>query len=168
MADTVAAAVAVGEGETTPKRVKSQPPDVVVAVGQGDSKVEFECYGTLLSFASEVFDTMLSTNMKEKETHRIELPDKKSQEWEMFYDFIENRNAKVEARAKSETEERARLLLPWFHEFQMTALVEECDDVLQKELLSFQKEAFFNVSYSYFKNFWLRNDESQSHEKSRK
>ena len=114
--------------------------------------------------------------MKEKETHRIELPHKKPQEWELFYDFIENRNAKVEARKRSgvrssvilsETKERARLLLPWFHEFQITALVEECDDALQKELLSFKKDGYYN-SDSYLKKFWSRNDEYQSHEKSRK
>ena len=173
MSDTVAAAAAGEANPPSPKRVKSQPPDVVVAVGQGDSKVEFECYGTLLSFASEVFDTMLSTNMKEKETHRIELPHKKPQEWEIFYDFIENRNATVEARKRSrvrssiilsETKERARLLLPWFHEFQMSALVEECDDAFQKELLSFKQDSYY-CSDSYLKKFWSRGDEYQ---KSRK
>ena len=126
MSDTAAAAAAGEANPPSPKRVRSQPPDVAVAVGQGDSKVEFECYGTLLSFASEVFDTMLSTNMKEKETNRIELPHKKPQEWEMFYDFIENRNATVEARKRSgvrssvilsETKERARLIFPGFTNF---------------------------------------------------
>ena len=170
MSDTAAAA---GEAaQPSPKRVKSQPPDVVVVVGQGDAQVEFECYSTLLSFASEVFDTMLSTDMKEKRTHRIDLPDKNPEEWKMFYDFIEDRNAKVEARERSgvrpsvilsETKERARLLLPWFHEFQMTALVEECDDVLQRELLSFSK----GEDYSRMKKFWLRKGESHHHEKKR-
>ena len=124
-----AAAAASDATESSPKRVKSQPPDVVVAVGRGEAQVEFECYGTLLSFASEVFDTMLSTNMKEKNTHRIELPDKDPAEWKLFYDFVENsRYAKV----KDGT--RARILLPWFHEFQMTALVNECDDALKEEI----------------------------------
>ena len=118
--------------EPSPKRVKSQPPDVVVAVGRGEAQVEFECYGTLLSFSSEVFDTMLSTNMREKNDHRIELPDKDPGEWKMFYEFVEDRNAKVETYS-DETKTRARILLPWFHEFQMTALVKECDDALHKE-----------------------------------
>jgi hypothetical protein len=66
--------------------------------------------------------------MKEKDTGRIELPDKDPEEWKMFYDFVENsRYAKVEDGT------RARILLPWFHEFQMTALVKECDDALQKD-----------------------------------
>lgn len=124
-----AAAAASDATESSPKRVKSQPPDVVVAVGRGEAQVEFECYGTLLSFASEVFDTMLSTNMREKNTHRIELPDKDPAEWKLFYDFVENsRYAKVEDGT------RARILLPFFHEFQMTALVKECDDALLKEM----------------------------------
>ena len=173
MADTAAAAAAAGE-ETppSPKRLKFQPPDVIVAVGQGDEVVEFECYGALLSVASEVFDTMLSTNMKEKETRRIELPDKNPQEWGIFYDFVENRDAKVEATERSgvessdilsETKERARLLLPWFNEFQMSALVKECDNALQKELPTTEGKG-----NRYFKKFWLRDDESQSHEMERK
>ena len=179
MADTVAAAVAAGETTPpSPKRLKSQPPDVIVAVGQGDEIVEFECYGTLLSVASEVFDTMLSTNMKEKETRRIELPDKNPQEWGIFYDFVENRDAKVEAAKRSgvgssdilsETKERTRLLLPWFHEFQMTALVKECDNALQKELPTTEEEDDEEEEENdYLKKFWLRNDESQSHEMKRK
>ena len=130
-----AAAAASDDTESPPvKRLKSQPPDVVVAVGRGETQVEFECYTQLLSFASEVFDTMLGTNMKEKDTGRIELPDKDPEEWKLFYEFVEDRNAKVEVINRSdETKTRARTLLPWFHEFQMTALIRECDDTLQKE-----------------------------------
>ena len=132
MSDSSAAAVAAaGDVAESPpvKRLKSQPPDVVVAVGREEAQVEFECYGTLLCFASEVWDTMLSTNMKEKDTGRIELPDKDSEEWTMFYEFVENSRC-----AKVGDETRARILLPWFHEFQMTALVAECDDMLHGEV----------------------------------
>lgn len=60
----------------TSKRVKSQPPDVIVSVGSDDNVEEFECYGVVLSFASPVFDAMLSTEMREKNDNCIKLPDR--------------------------------------------------------------------------------------------
>lgn len=112
------------------KRLKFQPPDVIVTVGSGDKKREFECYAVVLCFASIVFDTMLSVDMKEKATlpHPIALPDKDPQEWELFYSFIDpsiNRKAKI-------GKPTARILLPWFHEYQMEDMVLKCDEALSK------------------------------------
>ena len=89
-------AIASAEAATTDfvtsspcKRLKYQPPDVVVTIGSGDTKREFECYAVVLCFASIVFDTMLSVKMKERATHRIAFPDKDPKEWELFYSFID-------------------------------------------------------------------------------
>ena len=38
------------------KKLRSQPQDIIVAVGQGDKKVEFKCYKLLLCCFTEVFD----------------------------------------------------------------------------------------------------------------
>jgi len=54
--------------DTTPKEMESpvskkiryQPPDVIVSVGSGDAVQEFKCYGVALSFALPYLDAMLS------------------------------------------------------------------------------------------------------------
>ena len=73
---------------TPKKKLRSQPPDIIVAVGQGDNKTEFECYKFLLCCNSEYFDSMFSLPMRENETSRIHLPDKDPEEWKIFYDVI--------------------------------------------------------------------------------
>ena len=114
------------QSSPSPKKVRSQPPDVKVAVGSADGMQEFECYRIVLSFASKYLDTMLSARMKEDETSRIEFPDKDPKEWKMFHTFIDpatSRSAKL-------SDDNVFLLLPWFHEFQMSTFVKECDTYL--------------------------------------
>ena len=58
----------------TPKKIRSQPPDVIVAVGQGESMQEFPCYKIALSFASPYFDTSpvaVSASHSDVDVHRI-------------------------------------------------------------------------------------------------
>ena len=112
----------------TPKQIRSMPPDITVVVGKDDMEQEFQCYQAILSFASPYLDAMLSSNMVEKNNSRIEFPEKDPKEWQIFYaiiacdeDFTIN-------------EENARMLTPWFHEFQMKKYLEECDDVLKEEV----------------------------------
>ena len=54
------------------KKARSEPPtDVVVKVGTGDKMQEFECHSVLLRLASEVFEAMLTSPMKEATTRTI-------------------------------------------------------------------------------------------------
>ena len=116
-----------GSSVVPPKKIlRSQDPDVIVAVGQGDNKIEFECYRVLLCYNCEYFDTMFSLPMKEKETSRIDLPDKDPKEWKIFYEFIDPATANL----VQVTKENAMVLVPWFHEYQMNELLEKCDAIL--------------------------------------
>ena len=106
------------------KKLRTQEPDVIISVGSGSSKQEFECYKFILCYASEYFDTMLSLPLREAESSRIELPDKDPEEWKQFYEFIDpatNRNAKI-------TEQNVWILAPWFDEYQMEYLHNQCDE----------------------------------------
>lgn len=132
-----------------PKKVRSQPPDVIVAVGSGDKRQEFGCYGAVLSFASKYLDTMLSASMRESETSRIEFPNKDPEEWKMFHTFIDpetSRGAKL-------TDANVFVLLPWFHEFQMDTFVKECDTYLAKPSYVNGKTRT-SEKYCYSTGFW--------------
>lgn len=44
------------------KKLRSQPPDLIVSVGSDNNRQDFLCYSQILCFASEVFDAMLTTS----------------------------------------------------------------------------------------------------------
>jgi len=71
------------------------PPDVTVVVGTGDNQQEFECYKTVLSFASQYLDAMLSNDMVENNNSRIEFPDKDPDEWEIVYGYMIARDTDI-------------------------------------------------------------------------
>ena len=112
------------------KKIRSQTPDVIVAVGQGHSMQEFYCYRVILSFASEYFDTMLSASMIENETGRIEFPNKDPLHWREFYSFIDPNKLSVVETHTSIDVATAMKFVPWFHEFQMMSFLNKCDIVL--------------------------------------
>jgi len=112
------------------KKIRSQPPDVIVAVGSGESVREFKCYKVILSFASVYLDAMIGSCLREGSLSRIEFPDKDPEEWKLFYEFIAPDNLGKERRNATIDNENVLLLLPWFHEFQMCDCVSECDQYL--------------------------------------
>ena len=116
--------------ESGSKRLRSILPDVVVSVGMDDEKQEFDCYSVILCFASPYFDAMLSSPMQESSSKRISFPDKDPKEWREVYKFMdpmELRDAKVD-------DSNVKRLLPWFHLFQMTRLIQECDQWLKTKV----------------------------------
>ena len=130
------------------KRLRSHDPDMIVSVGSGDDKQEFECYKLILCYASEYFDVMLSHKMKETNTSRIEFPDKDPAEWKEFYKFIDPDTI---ATAKV-THDNALMLVPWFQEFQKFKLLKQCDEMIgQKEFLELYTN---NPSFSDVR-FWM-------------
>ncbi len=108
------------------KKLRSQDPDIVIVVGSGENKQEFECYSQILCYSCPYFDTMLSHSMKEKNRSRIELPDKDPEEWNVFYDFIDP----VTSGEAQVTADNAMILVPWFHEYQMYNLCKKCDEII--------------------------------------
>jgi len=112
------------------KKIRSVPPDVIVAVGSGESMQEFHCYRVILSFASDYFDSMLSASMIENETGRIEFPNKDPLMWKRFYSFIDPDKLSVAETQASINVTTAITFVPWFHEFQMMSFLKKCDMVL--------------------------------------
>ena len=104
--------------------LRSQSPDVTVAVGRGDARQEFQCYTTVLALASPYFDAMFCADMREKSSGFVEFPDKDPEEWKLFYQFVSP------GRVLNISEETVLTLAPWFHEFQMEACLGECDEAI--------------------------------------
>lgn len=63
----------------------------------------------------------------------------------MFYEFIDPATSR---KTRIITIERAQTLLPWFHEYQMTELVEECDSIFSISWFrSWHMEEYLLVSF---------------------
>jgi len=78
---------------------------------------------------------MLSTNMAENNESRIEFPNKDPNEWKVFYPFIDPFQI-GEAKHPTIDDENVMTLVPWFHEFQMGSLHQQCDEFLSDKVLS--------------------------------
>ncbi|KAL7554529.1 hypothetical protein ACHAWF_017989 [Thalassiosira exigua] len=141
----------------TPKRIRSQSPDVIVAVGEGESMQEFECYKLALSFASPYLDAMLGTSMAEANRNRIEFPDKDPEEWKRLYNFIDP-SVIVDANyCATMDDDVAMKLTPWFHEFQMESFVGKCDAVLSEKVVGLSKK---RGDDEYNTDFWKKSNNS--------
>ena len=147
------------------KKIRSQPSDVIVAVGKGDAMQEFECYKIALCFASPYFDAMLSAAMVENNTSRIEFPDKDPEEWTLFYSFIDPVNLSGSRDAIIDWK-IAMKLVPWFHEFQMEAYLRKCDQVISDIL---ETHSRLEDDGTPVESFWGKDvDTSQSRLRKRK
>jgi hypothetical protein len=100
-------------------------PDLKVVVGGK----EFLHYSIILCLASDYFDRMLSSDTRESNTRRIDFPDGDPKEWERFCRYLEPRST-FTAETFPVNVEDAKALLPWFHLFGMTNLLQECDERL--------------------------------------
>jgi len=113
------------------KRLRFMDPDVKVIVG---GKV-FLHYSMVLCNASEYFDAMLSSAMKEGQTKVIEFPDKQPDEWEEVYAFLGS-----PGKADLLTEKGATAMIPWFSELRMVDLVSRCDRVFKDSMVAHKRE----------------------------
>jgi hypothetical protein len=107
------------------RRSRISEPDLTVVVGGR----EFLHHSVMLCLASEYFDTMLSSDTREARTGRIEFPDGDPEEWVRFCRYLEPRSL-FTANTFPVNEEDAKALLPWFHLFGLTNLLQECDERL--------------------------------------
>jgi hypothetical protein len=111
------------ERQRAPKRLRVSDPDVLVKVGDQ----EFEHYSVLLCATSPYFDAMLSVNMRERLSGKIEFTDKDPKDWEALVPYLEPHSPPLNL-------EKTQQLLPWFHELQMDALLEEADRVFKNRI----------------------------------
>ena len=129
------------ECQRAPKRLRVSQPDVIVKVGDQ----EYEHYSVLLCAASPYFDTMLSIDMRERLSGRIEFADKDPKDWDALLPFLE-------PHAPQLTLPTIQQLLPWFHELQMDRLLEESDQFLKKKVQE-TRDAKSKVRNAY-PNYW--------------
>jgi hypothetical protein len=121
----------------------SQPePDLKVVVGGR----EFWHYSALLRRASEYFDKMLSSESRESRTGMIVFSDEDPEEWVRFCRYLEPRSI-FTAATLHVNEEDAKDLLPWFHQFGMTNLLQECDKRLSNSSPKFSDDDFNDVNH---------------------
>eukprot|EP00929_Paragymnodinium_shiwhaense_P007417 TRINITY_DN111328_c0_g1_i1.p1 TRINITY_DN111328_c0_g1~~TRINITY_DN111328_c0_g1_i1.p1 ORF type:complete len:210 (-),score=47.41 TRINITY_DN111328_c0_g1_i1:273-902(-) len=99
--------------------------DVTVNV-EGET---FEESASALAAGSRVFRAMLQSQMKEGVTKTIDLADKAAEEYKMFRQFFRS-HAAVGSHSELLTVENVDRLLPWFHEYQMSKMLRECEQLL--------------------------------------
>jgi hypothetical protein len=109
------------------KKLRSDEPDLTVVVGDE----EFRHYSILLRYACDYFDKMLTTNMKERNEMKIYFPGKDPDEWKLVYPFLEPQSV---TSKRTLNWENVPILLPWFHELGLDALVQECDACMHNRL----------------------------------
>lgn len=153
---------------TAPNYLRSQPTDVIVAVGSGDAMKEFECYKVALAHAAEYFDVMLSAGMAEDEMSRIEFPDKDPETWVEFYKLIDPLQVR-RAEKEKVTGENVLKLLPYFHEFQMKEYLTASEETIKKYVIENIPGNYKTDNKTEFIKFWKRNsDRDQSRLERRK
>eukprot|EP00929_Paragymnodinium_shiwhaense_P115199 TRINITY_DN83908_c0_g1_i1.p1 TRINITY_DN83908_c0_g1~~TRINITY_DN83908_c0_g1_i1.p1 ORF type:complete len:248 (-),score=57.16 TRINITY_DN83908_c0_g1_i1:157-900(-) len=101
--------------------------DVTVTVG-GKS---FRESASALAVGSAVFRAMLESNMQEGVTKTIDLPGKETDEYAVFRKFFRAHAFAVGASLL--TVQNVDILLPWFHEYQMSHMLKECEKILLKQ-----------------------------------
>ena len=108
---------------------------------------------------------MLSANMTENNESRIEFPNKNPDEWKMFYPFIDPFQI-GEAKHASINDENVMTLVPWFHEFQLGSLHQQCDQFLLDKVLSLARAEKvdncwgFTLDYSFWDRDMILNSNS--------
>ena len=116
----------VGAEAREPKKLRGVDHDLTVIVGDK----EFRHYSHSLRQASDYFDTMLSTPMKEGETMVVEFKTQEPSEWPAVHQFLDP----ASARAARITNRNVQMLLPWFHLLNLPNLLAECDAVIHRML----------------------------------
>jgi hypothetical protein len=117
-------------------------PDLKVVVGGRD----FRHHSSLLCRASEYFDKMLSSESQESRTGIIVFSDGDPEEWVRFCRYLEPRST-FTAATLHVNEEDAKVLLPWFHQFGMTNLLEECDERLSSSSPKFSDDDLDDINH---------------------
>jgi len=93
----------------------------------------FMVHSAIVGLASPVFAALLTSGMQEGLAKKVELPGKIKEEFQMFLSFL-----------KPLSRERVNVsnvdkLLPWFDEYQVCVLKDECEDLLLKQPVSISR-----------------------------
>jgi len=107
-------------GEVSPERNGLTVPDVAVTV-EGEKVMAFS---TVLALSSPVFAALLGSVMREGRTKEVNLPGKSKGEFELFLSFLQP-CSRVRV-----SPDNVDVMLPWFDEYQVWVLKEECENVL--------------------------------------
>ena len=100
--------------------------DIICEVNSDQQEKEkIPAHSAILSNASPVFAAMLTHEMLEKATKQIEVHVTK-EEWTMFYSFLHP----ATGRLQKVHQDTVDVLLPLFDKYQLTVLVNECEELL--------------------------------------
>lgn len=109
------------------RRRYSREPDLKVIV-EGET---FNVHSHDLMIASDVFASMLESDMREVEEGQISLPGKSKEEFRTLMQHISTANGEATPDIKKENVE---FLLKWADEYQMVGLTSRCERFIQKEI----------------------------------
>ena len=100
--------------------------DIICEVNSDQQEKEkIPAHSSILSNASPVFAAMLTHDMLEKTTKQIEVHVTK-EEWTIFYNFLHP----ATGRLQKVHQDTVDVLLPLFDKYQLTVLVNECEELL--------------------------------------
>jgi hypothetical protein len=119
--------------EREEKSIRSSETDLTVVVGSGDKMKEFQCHTAILAFASTKLDSLVA-----KSDGKLSFPYMNSNDWVIFYNCIgpNNNGAYLEDNGIDFHDAhltKAKLLLPFFCEFEMDAYLKCCSHYLQTD-----------------------------------
>lgn len=117
-------------GEEPPsKKLRSSEPDLRVTLkyGQPSSEKTYDMYAQVFARQSKFVDTMLSVEMKEKQTRTIVLHDVSSDVFENALLFLDDPSAVL-----SMTAQNAMKIVEFYDKYEFVAGLELCDLVLKK------------------------------------
>jgi hypothetical protein len=107
-----------------PKRARTEQPYVTIIVG-GE---KFRHSRQVLCNASEVFERKLNFNVSESLSSTTVFPHGDPEDWKLFASFLEPLSgAKI-------TQSNVEMLVPWFHEFGIANMLNECDKVYYRKI----------------------------------
>jgi len=108
------------------KKLKSAEDDLEVVVGVGSLQKSYYCNSAVLALHSNVIDTMLSVEMREKESRRIAFPDLAPDQWEKMMEFMED------GAGANITPEETAMLLEYYDKYEFAHGLDLVDKAIAK------------------------------------
>eukprot|EP00928_Gymnodinium_smaydae_P100216 TRINITY_DN9785_c0_g1_i1.p1 TRINITY_DN9785_c0_g1~~TRINITY_DN9785_c0_g1_i1.p1 ORF type:complete len:254 (-),score=47.26 TRINITY_DN9785_c0_g1_i1:181-891(-) len=91
--------------------------------------VTFKESSAVMALSSPVFSAMLRSSMREGKMKIIRLEQKAAEEYAMFREYFKPRAINAHVMTIEDVDK----LLPWFHEYQMSFMLHECEELLLRE-----------------------------------
>ena len=107
----------------------THPAQDITVIFDDEAATEIRTHSVLLMLASPVFHKMFTQEMKEKQSHRIELPGKSPEEFKVLLDFLEPGTGRLQKISDA----NVGFLSRWSDEYCMESLHTECIDFIKEQ-----------------------------------